>query len=260
MNTRLYKLILVCGLGWFNVANAVAEKLSFERQLALSAVGLKSLEIVKGSGTLVVLGNTSDQITVNATIESKDYSEMAEFIDIFDSRVLFYLKQNETKSQLMAKPRKSMFNTPNIQIRLHVTLPSHLNLMVDDGYGAVTIDNIAGTLNVDNEAGSLKISQIENDLLIKDGDGSIIISDIIGAVNIEDKAGSINLLDITGDVLIENKSGSIVAENISGNLTLDNESDEVIIEALAGQFKLVNDQSGKLSVNGKPWSKKLKSK
>ena len=237
MSLEINKLLLFCLLLCLAGVDVMAEKMSFQRQLLLPAEGLKSLEIIKGSGTMQVLGGEGDQITVDATIESNDYAEMAEFVEVFDTRVLFYLKNEAEKSQLMAKPRKSMYNTPNIRINLIVKLPKKLNLMIDDGYGPLSIENISGTLQVDNEAGSLKISRIYNDVFIEDGDGSMTVSDVNGQVNIEDKGGSIN------------------ATAIKGNLTLDDGSGNVVVEGLKGQFVLLDDGSGTILINGEAWDK-----
>lgn len=238
MSLEINKLILFGMLLCLTGVDVMAEKMSFQRQLLLPAADLKSLEIIKGSGTMQVLGGEGNQITVDATIESNDYAEMAEFVEVFDTRVLFYLRNEAEKSQLMAKPRKSMYNTPNIRINLVVKLPRQLNLVVDDGYGPLSIENISGTLQVDNEAGSLKISGIYNDVFIDDGDGSMTIADINGQVNIEDKGGSIDATDI------------------NGNLTLDDGSGDVVVEGLNGQFVLLDDGSGTIWVNGESWDKK----
>ena len=248
--TLVVSLLLLSGMA------VASEKMSFERQLTAPALDFETVEIITGAGTLRVIGGSGEEMTVDATVTSADYSKMAEFVDEFESKMLFYIKQQQGMIQIMAKPRKSMFNTPNIQINLLVTLPSQVNLNVDDGSGSLMIENISGRLNVDDESGSLRINNIRNDISIKDGAGSITITDIDGLVNIEDKAGAINMSDINGNVVIKDRSGSIEAEKITGNLTLDDTSGDVTVKGLSGQFILLDDGSGKLQVNGKAWPKK----
>ncbi len=231
-------LCVISSLLFFSGMAVANEKMFFERQLIVPVIEFKTVEIIAGAGTLKVIGGSGEEIIVDATVQSADYSKMAEFVDEFETKVLFFIKQEQGIVQIMAKPRKSMYNTPNIQTNLVVRLPSHVNLNVDDGSGSLQIENISGRLNIDNEAGLLKISQVRNDLFIKDGDGSMTITDVNGQVNIDDKAGSID------------------AKNINGNLTLDDGSGDVKIEGLNGQFILKDAGSGKIEVNGKIWPKK----
>ena len=256
VNTKINKMVLVCALLLLSISVVAAEKLFFERQLTAPVLDFKTVEIIAGAGTLKVNGIEGEQLTVDATVKSADYAKVAELVDEFETKMLFYIRQEQGNLLVMAKPRKSMFNTPNIQIDIQINLPSHMNLLVDDGSGSIVIENINGHVDLDDESGSLQLKNIRNDVKVKDAAGSITISDIIGQVNIDDKAGSIKLSKIEGDVVIKDRSGSIEAAIISGNMTLDDGSGDVRIDGLSGQFKLINDGSGELQVNGKTWPKK----
>ncbi len=243
-------------MGCLILPSLAAQTLEFKRSLTADPIDTTTVEIVAGAGKLEVIGSDAGDIQIEATVVSKDYSEMAEFVEVFDTRMLFYTKQVNGTTQIMAKARKSMYNTPNIQINLQIRVPAHLNLLVDDGSGSLQVSDLTGSLEIDDESGSMKVHNIKNTVTIKDGSGSVLLEAITGDVQINDKAGSIELRTVQGDVLIEDGSGSIYITNMMGNLSVNDGSGDVQVKGLKGNFKLLDDGSGKVVVNGQTWALK----
>ncbi len=248
------KIILMAMMICIITTKLQAETLTFKRSLSTEALDFKSVEIIAGAGNMVIEGSESQLIEVDATVVSKDCKKMTEFVEVFDTRMLFGVKQVNDNIQIMAKARKSMYNTPNIQINLQIKIPENLNLIIDDGSGSMQISGLKGTLQIDDESGPIAIRRIQNKVSIKDGSGSLFLESVAGDIEIKDKAGPIELRRIQGDVLIEDGSGDIEVVNQFGQLSIDDGAGDVSVKALNGKFKLLGDGSGTVVVNGQTWA------
>ena len=226
--------------------------LKFDRTLELSADRLSAVELDVGAGSLEVIGTSGNEIKVYATIESDEFSDMAVFQEAFEDKMAFSLKRDSGYALLKAKSNKTMNwgNSKNIAIHLEVEVPRHMDLVIDDGSGSMTISDIDGTVKIDDGSGSITIHDIG------DGSGSLKISDVNGDVEVDDGSGSVTLTNIAGTVDIEDGSGSIDANGVAGDFKVDDGSGDVVVKNLEGEFKLIDDGSGGIKVNGQRWSKR----
>ncbi len=232
--------------------------LKFDRTLELSADRLSAVELDVGAGSLEVIGTSGNEIKVYATIESDEFSDMAVFQEAFEDKMAFSLKRDSGYALLKAKSNKTMNwgNSKNIAIHLEVEVPRHMDLVIDDGSGSMTISDIDGTVKIDDGSGSITIHNIGNDVEVDDGSGSLKISDVNGDVEVDDGSGSVTLTNIAGTVDIEDGSGSIDANGVAGDFKVDDGSGDVVVKNLEGEFKLIDDGSGGIKVNGQRWSKR----
>jgi hypothetical protein len=244
---KLVLLGAVCALSTPALAD---KKQSFERTLTLATDRISAIELNTGAGSLEVVGTSGDEIVVNATVVSDDYDDMAEFTAAFDKRMVFTMERESEYAMVVAKAKKSMYNSPDIQINLEVQVPTRLDVVIDDGSGSIRVENLDGLLNIDDGSGSIKVTDINNDVTIDDGSGSVSIDGVTGNLIIDDGSGSVEMKNIGGTVEIEDGSGSINAKVIGGDFILDDGSGDVVIKDLNGAFELIDDGSGTLRVNG----------
>jgi len=240
MTKPLHRILVIFGL--FLIINFTANaksELSFKQNLVIEADGINHLFSDVGSGSLYIHGADVDEISVEATIRSKKYSNIEELEEAFNEKMVLILEDNGSKATLKSMTKNKIFNNNiNISIDLNVTVPFELDLQVDDGSGSMKITDMKGNLDIDDGSGSLVIKNIVGDILIDDGSGSQTLSNIDGSVIVDDGSGSVNMKNVSGDVTIDDGSGSIN------------------IEGLSGQFKLIDDGSGSIYVNGKKWINK----
>ena len=242
--------LLTAVLSLLSLPALTANKQSFERALSLSAERISTLHLNTGPGSLLVTGVAGDEIAVHATVISADYADMDEFVAAYERWILFGMERNSEKAMLIAKSRKSMYNTPNIQINLELKVPKRLNVMIDDDSGSIVVQHLHGELTIDDQSGSVLVDNINNNVSIDNASGSLVISDVTGDLVIEDGSGTIEIKNIGGDVEIEDRSGNINAAFIGGDFKLNDGSGEVVIEALQGEFILLDDGSDAITVNG----------
>jgi DUF4097 and DUF4098 domain-containing protein YvlB len=232
------------------------KKQSFERTLSLATDRLSAIEMNTGAGSLEVYGSSGDEIVVNATVVSDDYSDMEDFTSAFERKMIFTIERQSAYAMLTAKAKQSMFSSPDIQINLEVSVPKGMDVVIDDGSGSIKVSNLDGELTIDDNSGSVVVSNINNNVSIDDGSGSLSIDGVTGNLVIDDGSGSVELKNIGGSVEIEDGSGSIHAKVIGGDFTLDDGSGDVVIKELSGDFDLIDDGSGSIRVNGNKINKR----
>lgn len=252
------KLALICAISLVSLAAISANKLKFNRSLEMSTDRLSAVEFDVGAGSLDIVGTSGNEIKVKATIESEDYRDMDDLLAAFDKRMLFSIERQSEYAVISAKNKDSIKwgKSKNIMIHLEVELPRGMDLVIDDGSGSISVENMDGEIKIDDGSGSITLRNISNDIEIDDSSGSIQIADVNGSVSIEDASGSIELKNISGSVDIEDGSGEIMAKDIGGDFKVDDSSGDIVVKNLKGQFKLIDDGSGSISVNGERWDKK----
>ncbi|WP_154223240.1 DUF4097 family beta strand repeat-containing protein [Marinicella rhabdoformis] len=265
-------IILAAGITLALSAYA-GKDLSFDRQLTLEASRVDGLEVDAGAGHMEIVGADVDVITVEAKIESDKYNDMDDFESAFADDMEFELKRDQGFALLKAKSKDKLFSNPEISIHLTIQVPQSFDLIVDDGSGHIKISDIDGSVEVDDGSGHIELSNIkdeveiddgsghielsniQSEVEIDDGSGNVIAKDITGEFTIDDGSGEIKLKQMGGNVNIEDGSGAIQAKHVAGDFTVDDGSGSIDITDLQGEFKLIDDGSGHVKVNGKPYSK-----
>ncbi len=247
------KITLLGVIGLLSLTAIAGTHHKFERTLSLNTDRLSGIEMDVGAGSLEVVGVSGNEIKVFASIESKDYSDMEDLVDAFENKVAFSLTRESGFAVLKAKRENSSFSwsNKNIAINLQIEVPKSMDVVIDDGSGPMTVENMDGTVKIDDGSGSITLRMIGSDVDIIDGSGSIKVADIKGDVNIDDGSGGIEMKNITGSVYVEDGSGEIIAKVIDGDFKVDDGSGSVIVKELQGDFKLIDDGSGSVKVNGK---------
>lgn len=209
------------------------------KQLSLAQSKLTTLAVESGSGFLNIIGSDTDEVTVKAEIYQYEPH----------NNYCLSLEQNAKTAQLIANNcnNKSNSNYENqTRIDLTVSVPSSFMLEINDGSGAIEIENTADT-TIHDGSGKIVVNMISGPLTIEDGSGSIDVTNITGKVEIHDGSGSIDLSNSNADVLIHDGSGNIDVEQTTGSVTISDGSGGIYVNQ-AQSFKLVADGSGRVKV------------
>jgi len=219
-----------------------ADSLDFKenKQLTLNASDLKNLQIDATAGFLIVTGSDVSQIEVTADIET------------FNDKFNLSLKAKGDTAVLIAdlgKSRSISWGNNSPRIDLTVKVPSSLNLKIDDGSGAITINNVKSISKLDDGSGSIKISEVHGNVNIEDGSGSLTIKDVGGNVVINDGSGSITAEKIAGYLNVEDGSGSMEISDVSGLVTIDDGSGSINLKNLRNGLTIIEEGSGGLHMS-----------
>ena len=207
-----------------------APKFLDNQQLTLSAASLKLLETEAGAGNLTIVGSdTATDITVDAEI----FAYSAEDFTLT-------LKDKGNRAELVARASNSnnwQVNSPGPKINLTVTVPSNLNLIIDDGSGDIEIKQVRGDIEIDDGSGSISIDGGQH-IEIEDGSGEITVSNTQGNLKVDDGSGDIHANQILGTVTIDDGSGSISINGAGGLVIEDSGSGGLQIKNIKGKVEI----------------------
>jgi hypothetical protein len=132
---------------------------------------------------------------------------------------------------------------------LRVEVPAGMAAEIQDGSGEASLSNL-GSLVVRDGSGGLTIDEILGDLTLEDGSGEVEIHGVSGWVKIKDGSGGIILEGAGSDVQIQDSSGEVEVSGVNGSVTLEDSSGGLTVSDVTGFVRVVGDGSGEIDVNG----------
>ena len=223
------RILVATALGLASFATFAADDYREVREFSVPADAARQLIIDVGAGSLDVRGvKGQDAIRVRATIviDDADEDEARAFVE---ERVQVSLERNGDIARLVTEVDQPMVGWGSDgRVDVEVTVPSDLDLRIDDGSGSIDIEGFVA------------------DIVIDDGSGSI---DIRGAGNVEidDGSGSIDVADATGDVYVNDGSGSVTIEGVGGTVTIDDGSGGIRVRDVGRDLIIIDAGSGSVS-------------
>lgn len=230
------------------------------QQLTLPNNNLEYLNVLSGAGSLEIKGSqTATSISVDATIYTTDIEDEYELTLEHDGKQAKLVAQNKSRNGI------NFYSGQSPSINLVVTVPSNLNLDIDDGSGDIIISamksnigvkdgsggltlNGAKNLTIDDGSGEVNLENIAGNLALTDGSGSIHIDNVNGNATIEDGSGEMHVSNVSGSLNVEDGSGDIVISQINGAVNVDDNSGDMVIEYI-GSNVTIEDGSGDIRVN-----------
>ena len=211
-----------------------------EKTLRISARSISKLDVDCGAGILIIRGDNTDEIQVEARIKIRNVDDDRAEKIIEDDLKLDLDKQGNTARLISKYERRGSFFRNNVQVSvdLRVTVPEEIDLIIDDGSGSMEIEDIKGDVRIDAGSGGIEMRDISGDIEIEDGSGDIDAYHINGNVDIDDNSGSIDIRDVDGDVVVSDGSGSIRISNVEQDVIIrDDGSGGVSIRNVKGQIR-----------------------
>ena len=236
-------LVLFVSLEVFPVQNI--------KHLTLDARGIEKFDVDCGAGFLKISGETNrDEIEVEAEIILDGMSKRkAE--DFMRDRLRLSLEKRGDTAHLIADidSKFSLFSWGSREINLTVRMPSKLAMQIEDGSGAIWIDNIHNHIEVDDGSGNMMIRKMTGNVRIDDGSGEIECVDIGGDVEIDDGSGEISLEMVGGLVDIEDGSGSIRVDEAFGDVTIQDGSGSIMVDRVQRDVIIQSAGSGGVEIS-----------
>ncbi|MEX2122691.1 MAG: DUF4097 family beta strand repeat-containing protein [Woeseia sp.] len=220
-----------------NLVQAAWKDYEETRDLSLDAVGVETLQIEAGAGSLDVTGVPgADRIVVAALIRVPD-ADADEAREAIADGLVLSLDRDGDRADLRGffDDNGSLFGS-NLTVSLEVRLPDGISLSIQDGSGSVELRDVRGDIELDDRSGSIRMTNVGGNLNVTDGSGSIAIEGAGGEVSIVDGSGSVSVVRVEGSVTIEDGSGSIDVNEVAGDLIIpDDGSGAVNYTSIAGR-------------------------
>lgn len=222
------------------------------REATLAASGATRVVIDAGPGSLEVHGVAGTELRARGTACASRES-------LLDDVRLIADRQGDTLHLETRFPR-NYHGTARLD--LEVEVPADLDVVVDDGSGAIDVEgvaaltihdgsggirvsDVAGAVDIEDGSGEIDLLGIGGDLTVDDGSGAIDIRGAGGRVRIDDGSGEITVHDVDGDVILEDGSGSMSIAGVGGNVVVEEDgSGSIRVEDVRGDFRVKHDGSG----------------
>ena len=211
--------LIVMAMFVATLADAAWNGYTENRDLEITADGVTLLEIDAGAGEIVIRGIAqASNIKVRAVIRVDD--DEADARALIAKGLVLRLETTRGTASLQSYFENHFWRNREAAVDLEVHIPQGLALFVDDGSGAMRIEDVFGDVRIDDGSGSIDVSHAVN-VSIDDGSGSIRISSVSGDVWIDDGSGDIDVRDVEGSVTIDGGSGSVLLADIRGAIYQD---------------------------------------
>ena len=190
------------------------------RDLELDSNGIDRLEIDAGAGSMDIKGVAGlNRIVVKATVVVPDADD-DDAIKLIEKRLKLSLDRNGGQAKLDSWFEEGFFgNGSGARIDLEISMPTGIDVSIDDGSGSIDVSDIAAAVSIDDGSGSIDLQNVGK-VIIDDGSGSIDVSNAAGDVSIVDGSGSITVRSVDGSVSIDDGSGGINVNDVEGDLII----------------------------------------
>ncbi len=169
----------------------MAEEASFDRTLKVS--GPVDLEIVTGSGHIIVRSGASGTVSVHGTLRSGFCIGFCGGGD--DDAIIKAIVANppieQTGNTIRIGHLGETQRHNNISISYDVVVPPDTKLLSRSGSGSQEISSIAGPAEVSSGSGSLRLSDISGQVRAHTGSGNISMNNLHSSVRAHTGSGSI---------------------------------------------------------------------
>jgi hypothetical protein len=221
------------------------------REIVLPTVGINTLRIQSGAGSLILRGiEDLDKIEVTADILVQDL-QAEDLQAYFENNVLLDLKKRGSKAVLLAEfLRSSRFKPLEARIDLLVRVPKKMNVRIDDGSGPVHASGFLGNIEIDDGSGSITIRDITGKVRIGDSSGPITLESIRGNVDVKDGSGSIDINFVVGNVSVVDTSGGITIQDVDGYVKVTDGSGTIDIHDISKNVTILESDSGEINIEG----------
>ena len=210
---------------------------SAERSASAPADGVTSIRIVAEAGSLEVRGEPGlREVRASGTAYASSRARL--------ENIQFVLTVNG--SELLVEARTPDSNT---RFDVVITLPSEIDVVIDDGSGNLIVRN-AGSVAITDGSGNIDVSDVDA-LMLTDGSGNVHIERIDGDVVIDDGgSGNLRISQVAGSVLIEvDGSGDIDVTDVGRDVRIgDDGSGNISITRVTGSVDIGADGSGDINV------------
>ena len=242
---RLLPLVLFT-LPLLAPVSAQAHKCEVSKQInhVFPADTFTLLKINTLAGSLVVTGEKTDVITINATACADKIKYLDQMtIDIDDST-------DELEVTVIIPYNKGGWNAKYAYIDVQVSLPRDQITEIRDSSGNIEVRN-ATISSINDSAGDIYVVSVQGDLRIEDSSGDIRIRDLTGNLVINDSSGGIDVRDVKGSVTIpRDSSGDIEIDSVSGGVLVERDgSGEIEIKNVKQDVTIGSDGSGSIRIS-----------
>lgn len=207
---------------------------------SLDAAGISGVLVQAEAGRLEITGGEHTAVRVHGVLCASDES-------VADRARLVVEARRGAAWIETDLPDGDGWNDAYARMDLVVEIPARLPVDVRDGSGEIVLRSIAA-VHIDDGSGAIDVEDVAGPVEIEDGSGDLRIVRA-GSVVVDDGSGSIEIAEVEGSVrIIEDGSGGIDIRDVGGDVTIEEDgSGGIRVVRVGGDFVLEDDGSGSVT-------------
>lgn len=172
--------------------------------------GIRKIEVESGWLNVSYKGGASDEVNVEAYLESNYHEQDIVFVTVGDVLKITYTKKQTNYN----------WNSKN-KGHIHITGPEAIALDLRGSSGKIGVENVKNENTILKvSSGSLSAANVQGNLSIRASSGNLDISNIAGNVDAGVTSGNAKFNSIGGDMDYESTSGSLEANDVTGEINV----------------------------------------
>ncbi len=223
--------------GW-SLFNNYQYEYIFERSYEKDVEDLTKFVVKNNYGDIEIVPTEATKVTINATIQvniNEDDATKAE--TIADETINI-----KSLGDMLEVSATRYQNNTSISVDYIISVPSYLLTKVSNGNGDIQIKGVK-EVAVENQYGDVIVQDIAGKASLDNKNGHITVNNIGDSLAVENSYGNIIATSIEGDTKIQNKNGEIEVEGVNGDLDMENSYDDINFSRVAGDV-VINQQNG----------------
>jgi hypothetical protein len=213
------------------------------------------LHLESRSGSVLIEGRDSDQVTVDATV--RIWSDIATEADDAAALVERNMEQDGHRVIIRAPSLNTgekrgllaHLGLRGASIDYHVRLPRTSAVRVLSRSGSVRIMNTEGVVHTEALSGKVNIEDVHGNVTLVSRSGSVQVERITGDVKAEARSGKLSVRGVRGSVEADARSGTVEIESVESDVRVSASSGTVSIADVGGRL-IVRCKAGAMRYRG----------
>ena len=189
-----------------------------------------SVEIKAGSGNEVnvkIYGNESAEKLMRFTIENTSSG-----VDV------------------TGRMKESNNRHNSLSLKYVITVPSTYDVKVNTGGGAITVEDLTGTIDLNTSGGAIDVSNIRGPIDVSTSGGAIEITNSVGNIDASTSGGRINVIGFDGNVDVSTSGGGISLEGSNGMIDASTSGGSISLDYKGENYGIsLSTSAGAINVN-----------
>ncbi len=220
---------------------------SFDRKLSVD--GPVRIEVVTGSGKIIVRVGVSGQVRIHGDVRASGLIPMSE------GRRVKGIAENPPIEQIgnVIRIGKKSQSEGMVYggIAYSIETPADTQLDARTGSGGIEVSAIRGQVKLSSGSGSLQADKIGDDVNIHTGSGICRVSRVAGRLTFSLGSGTLEAEEIAQEVRGNCGSGQVTLQNVSGRVGIETSSGTLRVSGAKADLR-ASTSSGRLQVSGNP--------
>jgi DUF4097 and DUF4098 domain-containing protein YvlB len=220
---------------------------SFDRKLSVD--GPVRIEVVTGSGKIIVRAGVSGQVRIHGDVRASGLIPMSEGRQVKEIAENPPIKQIGNVIRIGKKSQSESMVYGGIAYTIET--PADTQLDARNGSGGIEVSAIHGPVKLSSGSGSLQADKIGDDVTIHTGSGVCRVSRVAGRLTFSLGSGTLQAEEIAQEVRGNCGSGQVTLQNVGGRVGIETSSGNLKVSGAKADLR-ASTSSGRLQVSGSP--------